>query len=87
MRFEHMFKVRGQAAFPIDMLRYDRCWPGTREDSGKVARSLRQEHHDTTDINLMSVTMDPNWRPAVDRWRMCGWSVHEHTRIVTDVHT
>lgn len=35
------FKVTGRANFPIDMLRYGRCWPKTESDSSaKYDRSV-----------------------------------------------
>lgn len=31
------FTVRGRGEFPLDMLRYDSCWPATGEDVAKIA--------------------------------------------------
>lgn len=33
------FAVEGSHAFPIDMLRYDACYPDSEQDSGKVEYS------------------------------------------------
>ena len=85
MPFEHRFKVRGQTAFPVDMLRYDRCWPETREDSKEIERFVRQEVNATGCVGLLSVSNNSNWRPASDRWRAFGWSLFEHTRTRTDL--
>ena len=30
--------------FPLDMLRYDCCWPATGEDAAKLGRSIRGEY-------------------------------------------
>ena len=85
MRFEHKFKVRGQRAFPIDMLRYDRCWPATRQDSRQIERFVKQEGDATGCVGLLSVSEESHWRPASDRWRTFGWPMLEHTRIRTDL--
>lgn len=31
--YEYIYKVRGRGRFPLDMLRYDQCWPSREIDS------------------------------------------------------
>lgn len=35
------FKVEGKWPFPIDMLRYDMCWPYRSKDSANIEASIR----------------------------------------------
>ena len=36
----YAFTAKGHGAFPVDMLRYDRCTPRTSRDSREIERSL-----------------------------------------------
>jgi hypothetical protein len=40
MKWVISFVVSGRLVFPIDMLRYDGCWPTTQEDVGQLSWSL-----------------------------------------------
>ena len=37
--------VTCEYAFPIDMLRYDRCWPVTEQDSGNIENTYSYDHN------------------------------------------
>ena len=41
----HDFHVEGDGPFPIDMLRYGRCWPASGVDSAMVGRMERRTVH------------------------------------------
>lgn len=34
------FTVKGSGQFPLDMLRYDQCWPTGTDDASKIETSL-----------------------------------------------
>lgn len=67
------FTVEGRGTFPLDMLRYDACFPRTPEavvkmkgDSNAPTRSVDLlKHHKTKD--------HPNITPQ--RWGSFGWGV------------
>ncbi len=70
------FTVEGMGTFPIDMLRYDRCWPRTGADAAMV-----QEEHRTAGgratrhVDIVThVRPGQSW-PTIDRWRSYGWLV------------
>ncbi len=58
------FVVKGFGRFPIDMLRYDECFPRTSEDGIKI------EHAVTGELRKWEISMCSNRRctPTVDRW-------------------
>lgn len=64
-------------AFPIDMLRYDQCFPVSGEDVAKIERSntptLTDKQEDCSDIRLgkFSEKKDGGWTP--ERWESFGW--------------
>lgn len=60
------FTVKGNGMFPIDMLRYDNCWPATSEDAAKLAGRGPRE-----------VTLGTRNRtaPTVGRWPSFMWRV------------
>ena len=65
--------------FPIDMLRYDRCYPYSKDDSKKIRGDMRTI--DETG-NLESITVSRAdseiWKPAVEQWKTFGWNVSKH---------
>ena len=62
-----IFSVRGRGRFPIDMLRYDSCWPFQTKDSAAI------EADGVRTVTLESAS--PNRTAA--RWRSFGWEVVE----------
>ena len=64
----YRYTVTGRGYFPVDMLRYDCCWPRRGEDS-----SLLLVHGDKErTVEMMGVKP-----PTKDRWRSFVWSVGE----------
>jgi len=61
------FTVTGTGQFPVDMLRYDSCWPATESDSTRLGGGPVMEPR--------SVTVRGLRRPTVGRWKSFGWSV------------
>lgn len=54
-------RFKGNGGFPIDMLRYDECWPATADDA--VAITMDQDY----------VTVMGTNRFTIDRWKSFGW--------------
>lgn len=44
------FDVRGTGAFPVDMLRYDACWPASEADSHRMV--LTHERTEPVTVKL-----------------------------------
>ena len=71
-----LFTVIGQGEFPLDMLRYDGCYPQCESDSATMRKDGLRE------VTLQK-TLDrghPNrshriWSPTVGRWNSFGWAV------------
>ena len=60
------FSVIGKGFFPLDMLRYDACFP----DSPDSVFHLTLNHKEPKQIDLIG-----NRRPTKDRWASFGWNV------------
>ena len=59
----YRFEVSGRGAFPVDMLRYDICYP-----SGCIsAADLLGDHQRT-------ISFDSTKEPTVLRWNSFNWS-------------
>jgi DUF1680 family protein len=71
----HKFTVRGKVTFPLDMLRYDCCYPATQEDVAKMAESLYTS--DGCEIQLEAFR-DKKWQPTKERWKSFLWEVIHH---------
>jgi len=64
------YHVRGRGRFPIDMLRYDSCWPAGQEDVSLITDSLGGPYE------LREVALYFNHHAPTDqRWRSFGWVV------------
>lgn len=61
--------VKGEGYFPLDMLRYDKCYPAGEEDSAAIAGTGERE------INVVHVSelRFSVFTPA--RWRSFGWEI------------
>lgn len=69
------FTVAGSGDFPIDMLRYDRCWPASSDDAGNIAGGAYSEPRGQRTVTLACQPGD-NWRsmPTHGRWSSFGWT-------------
>jgi hypothetical protein len=66
--------VRGRGSFPIDMLRYDGCWPYNETDSHLIQQDPYSEPKDERTVTLKTHG-DRRWSPSVLRWKSFGWTV------------
>ncbi|AIY40158.1 hypothetical protein LT85_1000 [Collimonas arenae] len=63
---KHIYTVKGSGDFPIDMLRYDECWPDQPADAEAIAPGNREIRY----IKLLS-----DRYPTVHRWESFCWTV------------
>lgn len=61
------FDVTGTGSFPVDMLRYDHCWPAQSEDGILLDASHVKAPR--------SIRMRGLTGPTPARWRSFGWKV------------
>ena len=66
------FTVQGRGNFPLDMLRYDSCWPADTASAMSIGRS---DPADTITLLTWGVGITP------DRWRSFGWTVTSQERV------
>ena len=57
--------------FPIDMLRYDGCFPDTSEDSVLISYQHPKKGASVTLRKVGTV----HWTPTTERWRSFGWNI------------
>lgn len=65
-----VFAVEGRGDFPLDMLRYDRCWPRYEAEIYKFTRTDFSGRAPVRNINLEGLK-----RPTEARWESFGWRV------------
>lgn len=76
-QYLHRITVAVSLSFPIDMLRYDGCYPRTEQDAGKIER-INHRHLDTTaDDRLVEVEKrgDKNAFFTDARWASFGCKI------------
>jgi hypothetical protein len=77
--YRHRFQVTGFGSFPLDMLRYDGCYPATSEDAGLIQehldRNISMADRDKTPITLTHINGQAKWAPTAGRWESFLWKV------------
>ncbi len=75
------FIVKGtQTPFPIDMLRFDECWPATVQDSDKIKNSFGFRHGRRVRWQIQLVSKRNNV-PTEERWNSYAVEVVGEERI------
>lgn len=74
-RYRWRYTVTGTYEFPIDMLRYDRAFPDTETDSGKVMNLRWSRSLEPVSIRVIGLS-----DPTVGRWESFGWKVSDVLR-------
>lgn len=75
-RYYQTFDVTGQGHFPLDMLRYDHCWPRYEAQICDIPAAKEKRT-----IAIARRVDGPRVMPTIERWRSFGWTV---TNIQTD---
>lgn len=65
-----VFSVRGAFTFPVDMLRYDACYPAREVDAAAIARTFDRDAYAET---IWLETYAP--KITTERWESFGWRV------------
>ena len=76
--YTHRFAVMGFGAFPLDMLRYDQCFPEQSSDG------LHQDFVDKQirTVRLMAYRDSRTWEPTKGRWSSFGWPVVRDSHVI-----
>jgi hypothetical protein len=69
---KYCYTVEGRMSFPLDMLRYDRCWPADGDSAAEIYASFDRTERGTFKVNLVSDN-----KPTSGRWQSFLWSVKE----------
>lgn len=73
MKYLVRFTVKGFGQFPIDMLRYDRCFPDTEKDSEELLATFNTAA--VWEINLAAYCRTKSWLPCNGRWNSFGCDI------------
>lgn len=73
---------QGKGHFPIDMLRYDACWPSSPDDVYQLLVGHSQFSNPGFLDTERKVTVSSHRRPTDGRWRSFGW-----VRLITETRT
>jgi hypothetical protein len=75
MMFRTVFVVVGIHPFPIDMLRFDGCFPRDEISSNDITSSITQRNGSEKIIRLVKVHSNRLWTPTEGRWNSFDWRV------------
>jgi hypothetical protein len=74
----YIWSVNGRGAFPLDMLRFDACYPATSADVDAIQRSLDPLERREAGSKGFSVTLRSQIAGAEEaRWNSFGWRVSD----------
>lgn len=77
MKLKRMvYRVSGAGQFPIDMLRYDACFPASERDS-----ALIQQHDEFRQVHVARYWAKGMAEMTDARWRSFGWQIEENTTV------
>lgn len=62
-------KLEVKGIFPVDMLRYDECWPASQDDAYEIAASQMSENDD---MGYWTVAIASRKPLTLDRWKSFG---------------
>lgn len=71
----HYVKVTGTGDFPVDMLRYDACYPRTTEDALKILGGYTFAFGERRTVELVRVSDSRSNGFTPGRWASFGWRV------------
>jgi hypothetical protein len=77
MKYLQRFKVTGTGHFPIDMLRYDSCFPANPHDVPEIA-----DCGERRTVELKRWVYGKDVLPTAARWASFSWTV-EPNSVVT----
>jgi hypothetical protein len=76
-RYFVRFTVEGSGIFPLDMLRYDRCYPRSENDANTA-----QDGRVRRQVELLAPNRaEAYWQPTAGRWESFGWKVLKWERV------
>lgn len=73
----YRFTVRGGMRFPLDMLRYDGCWPASGEDASTIGEMIGpyKDRPQVAEVELVSTRP-----PTEGRWASFSWYVVKQSK-------
>ena len=72
------FTIEGSFPFPLDMLRYDSCFPATQKDVSGISQSIERTNTEpVVKVRLGRLITNKGERPTEARWRSFGWKVSD----------
>lgn len=78
------YEVTGGGTFPVDMLRYDCCWPAGQDDVTSAFTPLRLSLLSNEPPVRRTVTIRGLCLPTEGRWRSFGWKPDKITHKTVD---
>lgn len=77
MMYRVEFHVNGRGIFPLDMLRYDCCFPA----NGQSAFAIGENGSELRTVTLVRFAGTKSWEPTNGRWASFGWGVAPNVKV------
>jgi hypothetical protein len=82
LKYQHEFEVTSKYPFPLDMLRYDSCFPSRSEDGAQIMWSIDRDNQGLIEprtVRLVHHDERKHWTPTIGRWSSFLWTVVDDT--------
>jgi hypothetical protein len=70
--YVHSAQIQGTGPFPVDMLRYDACWPCVTKDAERLAATFAQPTTTRWTVEVQQYTPLKQHNFSVKRWESFG---------------
>lgn len=81
MKYQVVFTVAGRGRFPVDMLRYDECFPVNGDSAAAIGVTREEEGRSAPVRKVRLLTRRASGYTAA-RWASFGWTVLENPEAV-----
>jgi len=69
------FSVEGSGEFPLDMLRFDRCWPSGAGDAAQIGAHYGMADPEAVRARTVALETAEKYAPNRQRWLSFRWRV------------
>ena len=75
-KYYQTFVVETSFQFPVDMLRYDGCFPASERDSGVIILNL-SDMRSPINVKIGRYVDGKHSKPTIERWKSFGCNISD----------
>jgi hypothetical protein len=85
--YQQRWEVEGSMSFPVDMLRYDSCFPFSETESYKIIKCMEGNNRGPVRVIVHRYrSSGMSKEPNAQRWQSFGWKIVEGSFSESEIH-